>query len=65
MHRCSREITKEQYDRAIENNGYLKGIDKQDVFTEAERWGYGVYAARVYEKNGKYMVGFSLGDTCD
>ena len=65
MRRFSREITKEQYDRAAQNGNRLRGDDIETIFSEAERWGYGVYAMCVFEKDGKYWVGFSLGETCD
>ena len=61
-----REISKEQYERAQENrNGYLTKEDMEVVFDESERYGYGVYGTRVMIKDGKYVVQFSLGSTCD
>lgn len=60
-----REITKEQYDRAMQNHRYLVRDDMNFVFNEAERYGYGVYGGSVIEKEGKYYVQYSLGSTCD
>lgn len=60
-----REITKEQYDRAKANNSYLIDSDREEVFSDSERCGYGVYGGSVMEDGGKYYVLFSLGSTCD
>ena len=62
----TREITKEQFDRALKyRNGYLTKEDMEVVFDESERYGYGVYGGGVIERDGKYYVRFSLGSTCD
>ena len=61
-----REITREQYDRAVnEHHNYLAKEDEEIVFTIDERWGYGVYGARVFSEDGKYYVTYRLGSTCD
>lgn len=60
-----REITKEQYERAMGNRGYLEGEDLRKVFSESERMGYGVYSPLVYEEGGAYYVGFDMGTSCD
>lgn len=60
-----REITKEQYDRAMQHSGYIAEEDKNDIFTEAEIWGYGVYSPKVCEESGKYYVRYELGSSCD
>ena len=61
-----REISKEQYERAQENrNGYLTKEDMEVVFDDSERLGYGVYGTKTMMKDGKYVVQFSLGSTCD
>ena len=65
MQKRKREITKEQYERAVQNKGYISEVDKADVFTESEIWGYGVYGNKVVEDDGKYYVHYSIGDTCD
>ena len=64
MRDCKREITKEQFDRA-DDRGYLAQQDYLKIFDESERMGYGVYADRVFEKDGKYYVSFEMGDSCD
>ena len=60
-----REITKAQYDRAMENHGYLADEDMLDVFSRAELCGYGVYGAVVSHYDDKYVVRFEMGETCD
>lgn len=65
MQRRKREITKEQYERAIQNGGHIAEEDKSDVFSCSEIWGYGVYGNRVVEDDGKYYVDYSIGETCD
>lgn len=65
MKSYTRTITKEVYDRAQENRGYITGADMQSVFTDAERCGYGVYGARADKTDDGYVVRFSMGDSCD
>ena len=60
-----REITKEQYERAMQHNGYIAKEDESSIFTTAEIWGYGVYSTKVKEENGKYYVHYELGSSCD
>lgn len=55
----TREITKEQYKRVIEDHV------AEGIFTDSEVMGYGVYEEEYYEKDGKYFVDFSLGSSCD
>lgn len=55
-----REITKDQYDR------YFKGeLDKSELHSEAEIYGYGVYWGNPYEKDGKYYMPYYMGDSCE
>lgn len=65
MVHCEREISKEVYDRAVENNGLLSDADKDEVFSIAELCGYGVYLPRVFERDGEYYVSYERGDSCD
>ena len=60
-----KEITKEQYDKAMKTNGYVSSELECELFNDCERWGYGVYCARVYEENNTYYVRYSLGSSCD
>lgn len=61
----TRKITKEQYDRAINNNGVLTEEDEDIVFTVSEICGYGVCVIGVVDNHGQYYVTFRLGDSCD
>jgi len=66
MDRREREITREQYERAVaDHNGYLADEDLPDVFTESELCGYGIYSPHVAERNGKYVVLYYMGKSCD
>ena len=57
----TRKITKEQYDRAINNNGMLTEEDEETVFTTSEICGYGVSIIGVVDNHGQYYVTFSCG----
>lgn len=65
MKRMSRKITKEQYERGVNNAGYLTKQDEMTVFSDAERLGYGVYGGTVGKRGDEYYVSFYLGSTCD
>ena len=61
------EISKEVYDRAMQNGGYIAGEDRVKLFNQAQLCGYGVYSDMAYidEKTGKYMCRYELGSSCD
>ena len=61
----TKKITEEVYNRAVKNNGYITDDDKETVFTESERLGYGVYSTYVFKLAGEFYVGYALGDSCD
>ena len=65
MTTMTREINREQYERAINNHRILTEEDRDSVFSISERFGYGVYGGTVFEEHGKYYVLYSLGSTCD
>ena len=69
MNYCVREITEEQYERAMRNNTQLTDEDFCEVFTEAERCGYGIYNHHVttgFGKNrGLFFVVYEIGESCD
>ena len=60
-----REITKEIYDRAIQNRNYVVSEDRIKIWDRAELCGYGIYGDQVYEENGKYFVKYWRGSICD
>lgn len=69
------EVSKDVYDRAVANyvgkdkplNGayYMAKQDQEKLFSEAIRWGYGLYSCMVREEDGKYICSYWTGDTCD
>lgn len=62
-----RQISEGQYFRAILNNGYLTKEDQKEVFTEAERLGYGACSGQVFisSENGLPYVMYTISDNCD
>ena len=60
-----RKITREQFDRAQENNGHLLKEDENSVLTDSERLGYGATTGRVSEKDGEFYVICHMYDSCD
>ena len=65
MNMKKREITKEQYDRGVQNHGYLTREDFLKVFTDAERLGYGAISFTVSEEDGRFYVWYDIYDSCD
>ena len=65
LYRAEKEITLEQYQRAKDHNGYLTKEDYLIVYTDAERYGYGVYGGSVHERDGRYFVSYKTSDSCD
>ena len=60
-----REITAEQYERAMTNNGRLTKEDAETVLTVSERYGYGASAGSVFGQDGKCYVHCSRWNNCD
>ena len=61
-----KEITSEQYKRAMENNGIIAECDKHDIFTDAELYGYGIYLPKAYTNDtGNYLCVYWRGESCD
>lgn len=69
--RAEKPITKEQYERAQLNNGYITSEDMDEIFSRAELCGYGVMSAmgcvRYDEYTGKttYVVLYTTSTCCD
>lgn len=69
--RSEKPITKEQYERAQLNNGFITEADLQEIFTMADLCGYGVYSpiarARYSEVTGEttYIVSYTTSTCCD
>lgn len=60
-----REITAEQYERAVSNGGWLTRADDKTALTDSERFGYGASATTVFEQDGKFYVHCSRYNNCD
>ena len=65
MQTRKRIISKEVYDRAIENGGHIRKDDQDQAFTREEVLGYGVYHDEVLEENEEYYVQFVIGGSCE
>ena len=52
------EITKEKYDKALAEG-------PESIISDSILMGYGCYGARVFEKNGRFYLKYSRGDSCD
>lgn len=69
--RSEKPITKEQYERAQLNNGFVPTEDMDKIFTTTEICGYGVYnpIARIqYSKDSDettYVVRYLTSNNCD
>ena len=55
-----REISKEDFEKAKESKEGAYCLISDDV-----KMGYGAYCAKVFEKDGKYWLTYSKGDSCD
>ena len=69
--RSEKPITKEQYERAQLNNGFMTEADLQEIFSMADLCGYGVYSpiacAKYNETTGEttYIVSYTTSTNCD
>ena len=66
------EVSKEVYDRARANCTnpdatyfYMTGKDKEELFSESIRYGYGLYSCMVHKEGDKYICTYEIGDSCD
>ena len=58
-------VSKEVYDRAVMNRGYMATQDQKEYFDDSILCGYGLYNCTVREENGKYICSWWSGSTCD
>ena len=63
MQNCRRVITKEQFDKCP--NGFVPEELYSEFFDGTILHGYGLYRTKVYEEDGKYILEFKIGETCD
>ena len=58
MTHIEREITKEEYEQALEQGPYT-------LISQSTICGYGAYGARVKKVDGHYYLEYDRGDSCD
>lgn len=69
--RAEKPITKEQYERAQINNGYVVEADLQEIFSMADLCAYGVYSPIACKRHNAstdettYIVSYSTSTDCD
>lgn len=69
--RAEKPITKEQYDRAQQNAGFITDEDMEVIFTTSEICGYGIIGAVAcaeYNKatgDNRYYARYTTSTTCD
>lgn len=69
--RAEKPITKEQYERAQLNNGYVTEADLQEIFSASVLCGYGVLSSIACKKynaftgESTYIVSYSTSTCCD
>ena len=69
--RAERPITKEQYERAQLNSGFIAKEDMHDIFTDDLLYGYGVYSPIAHKRYNKatdettYAVSYTTSTCCD
>lgn len=60
------EVTKEVYERACQNGGYMAGEDIRKHFSDSIIMGYGLYSCKVHQtEDGKYICTYETGSSCD
>ena len=59
------EVSKDVYERAKANRGYMAKEDEEKLFSDSILYGYGLYCCVVREKDGKYICSYEIGETCD
>lgn len=65
MVQIKREITKDIYNRALNNNGHITNEDQNQVYHIHELCGYGIYGDCVSNEDDRYYVIFQRGSSCD
>ena len=64
MSRYTRKISKEDYDRCVEEGHVPNDIEEKYIETYFYI-SYGVYKTGFYEKDNEYYMWFDAGDSCD
>lgn len=69
--RSERSITKEQYERAQINNGYVTEANLQEIFSTSDLCAYGVLSPiackryNTFTDETTYIVSYSTSTCCD
>lgn len=69
--RSEKPITKEQYERAQLNNGFISNKDMGEIFTISEFCAYGVYSPIACKRYNEatdettYIVSYTTSTCCD
>ena len=68
---AEKPITKEQYMRAQLHSGYIDPVDMGAIFSDSERFAYGVYSPTAFARYDSetntttYYVSYNTGTCCD
>lgn len=60
-----REITRKQYNIAMENGGRMPRNEENRILSDSERWGYGGSCSTVFAQGGRYYVHCHRYNSCD
>lgn len=60
-----REITRKQYNIAMENGGRMPRNEENRILSDSERFGYGSSCSTVFEQDGIYYVHCHRYNSCD
>ena len=59
------EIEKDLYEQIHAHGDIMTKDEENEYFSDAIRWGYGLYDCQVREENGKYICSWWRGSSCD
>lgn len=59
------EVSKDVYERAVKDRGYMATEDRLKYFDESILCGYGLYDCKVRQEGDKYICSYMTGSTCD
>ena len=60
----TREITKEEYEAAKADKNKMDELENKYISVSC-RCGYGLYGTGLQEKDGKYLLWYDTGESCD
>lgn len=68
MTKCQREINREQYEIIMKESngkGYVPSYLESAFFPPSILDGYGLYGTSVAVEDGRYILHYTIGDSCD